>query len=638
MTAWVGQIPALILALALLVVPGVPVALCLRGVRGVVRLAAAIAVSLAVLGAATLLAPVVGLTWGLLPVALVAVTVWIIAGALLLLGRRRGVVAPHTGAPVPSGLGRRWPWIAVAAAFVGWVLVVALGIGSPGNPSQLYDGLFHINAVEFIAKTGDASPLHMTMVVPDEETSFYPTLWHALVSLVVPASGSIVAATNVTTVAVIGLVWPVALSALAAVVFPRRPDAAVWAPLVSFGFSVFPLGFLNWGVLYPNLLGTVLIPILLAAVLLSFAPQLSWQDRTLRVLVALAATGATALAHPSAAMGALALLVPYLLWQAWTLARRSGTAARVVLALCVLCGLVVLVVVWVMANVTTNEWVPTQTMAQSLGEVAFLSPVGRTAGLLLGPLAAIGIWRVVKDRTWWILASYAVSVLLFLMAAWFPILSVRSTFVGVWYDDTTRVGALIAIWGLPLAGLGAAVVVDGLATWWRAGNRRRVVAIVALLAVAAATHLPMVRNDIRYMRSVSFQFGEASQGLSPDEVELFEEIDGELPAGTLVIGDPLTGAGLLYAYTGHDVVFPHVTGRYGDDAATLARHLVDGGAEVCDAAERLGVTHALDFGDTVLFQNHYTTYDGLHGLDRSSILTEVDRVGDAVLYEITGCD
>ena len=86
------------------------------------------------------------------------------------------------------------------------------------------------------------------------------------------------------------------------------------------------------------------------------------------------------------------------------------------------------------------------------------------------------------------------------------------------------------------------------------------------------------------------------------------------------------------------MVFPHVTGRYGRDASVLARYFVDGGPEVCDAAERLGVTHAMDFGDTVLYQNHYTTYDGLHDLDDSPILTEVDRVGDAVLYEITGCD
>ncbi len=80
----------------------------------------------------------------------------------------------------------------------------------------------------------------MTMATPSLETSFYPTLWHALVSLVVPAAGSVVAATNVTTLAVVALVWPVALATLTAVAFPQHPRAAVWAPLLGFGISVFP--------------------------------------------------------------------------------------------------------------------------------------------------------------------------------------------------------------------------------------------------------------------------------------------------------------------------------------------------------------------------------------------------------------
>jgi hypothetical protein len=627
---WIGQIPALLLALALLIVPGLPAGLFLRGTRGVVRLGAMIGVSLGVIGAAALVAPVLGLRWGLLPVVIVAVVVAVIAVVLRLLDRRPVVPAVTMRA--------RWTAISVIAAALGWVVILVLGIRDPGNPTQLYDGLFHLNAVEFIGQTGDASPLHMTMATPNQDTSFYPTLWHALVSLVVPVAGSVVAATNVVTVAVIALIWPVALATLTTVVFPQRPWAALWAPVLGLGFSIFPLGFLNWGVLYPNLIGTVLIPILIALVLLAFERELGAPRRTLRILVVLAVAGGTALGHPSALLGAVALLVPYLLWWAWRVAKAGDRTRRVVVSVVVVVGVIAFVIVWIKANVTTNEWVPTQTIAQSLGEVAFLSPVDRSTGLLLGPLAAIGIWRVARDRKWWILASYAVSVGLYLAAAWLPLLGLRSLFVGVWYDDTTRVAALLAIWGLPLAALGASVVGEWLGGLRRAGRTRTFVAVVVLLALAAATHLVALRHDLRYLRDVSYRFDDKSQGLSPDESALFERSDDDLSPDSLVIGDPLTGAGLLFAYTGHDVVFPHVTGRYGADAALLARYLVDGGSEVCDAIERLGVTHALDFGDTVLFQNHYTTYDGLHDLDESPILTEVDRVGDAVLYEVSGCD
>ncbi|WP_417503546.1 DUF6541 family protein [Microbacterium sp.] len=630
MTGWIGQVPALLLALALLIVPGLPAGLCLRGTRGVVRLGATIGVSLGVLGAAALIAPVLGLRWGLLPVAIVAAVVAVVAVALRVLDRRPAAATTASAA--------RWTAISVTMAALAWVVILVLGIRDPGNPTQLYDGLFHLNAVEFIGRTGDASPLHMTMATPNLDTSFYPTLWHALVSLVVPVAGSVVAATNMVTVAVVALIWPVALATVTIVVFPQRPLAAVWAPLLGLGFSVFPLGFLNWGVLYPNLIGTVLIPILIAVVILSFERDLGAPRRALRILVALAVAGGTALGHPSALLGALALLLPYLLWCAWDAAKGGDRTRRVVVAVLVAVGTVAFVIVWIKANVTTNEWVPTQTIAQALGEVAFLSPVDRSTGLLLGTLAAIGIWRVVRDRRWWILASYALSVGLYLAAAWFPLLGLRSLIVGVWYDDTTRVAALLAIWGLPLAALGGSIVGEWLGRLRRAGRTRVVVAVVALLAVAAATHLVALQHDLRYLRDVSYRFDEQSQGLSPDESVLFERADDDLAPDSLVIGDPLTGAGLLFAYTGHDVVFPHVTGRYGADAALLARYLASGGPEVCDAVERLGVTHALDFGDTVLFQNHYTTYDGLHDLDESPILTEVDRVGDATLYEISGCE
>ncbi|WP_315105833.1 DUF6541 family protein [uncultured Microbacterium sp.] len=631
MSAWLAQAPALLVALAVLVLPGLPVGLCLRGVGAVVRLGVSIAVSLGVVAAASVVAPVIGLPWGPLPVVLVAAVVSAIGIGLRVAGRGAGDDRARTD-PQP------WIWISLAAAFLGWLVILALGMRDPGNPSQLYDGLFHLNAVEFIASTGDASPLHMTMATPSQETSFYPTLWHALVSLIVPVSGGVVTATNTTTMAVVALIWPVVLATLTAVVFPQRPQAARWAPVLGFGFSIFPLGFLNWGVLYPNLLGTLLVPILIASVLLAFAADLGWGRRTLRILVALAATAATALAHPSALLGAIALLVPFLLSRAWRTAARGRRGTRITVGAVVVLGLVALVLVWIEANVTTHEWLPTQTVAQSLGEVAFLSPVDRSTGFLLGPLAAIGIWRVVKDRRWWILGGYAVSIALYVIAAWLPVLAVRSFFVGVWYDDTTRVAALLAMWGLPLAALGAAWVWDALEALGRSGRRRLLIGIVVVIAVAAATHMLALRNDLRFMRDVSFRFDDASQGLSPDEAALFERIDDEIPEDAVVVGDPLTGAGLLFAYTGQDVVFPHVTGNYGADAAVLARQLADGTPAVCEAAERLGVTHAVDFGETVLFQNHYTTYDGLHDLDRSPILTEVDRVGDAVLYEITGCD
>lgn len=627
---WIGQIPAFLIACALLVIPGLPAALLLR-LRGLVALGGAIVLSLASVGAGSLFAPVIGLRWSFLPVLIVAAAITAVAGGLWFI--RRGA-----SEPIHGGEGRG-VWVGIGVAVIGWILILTVGMSGPEHPTQLFDGLFHLNAVEFILKNGDASPFHMTMVIPGATSTFYPTLWHALVALIVPfTSAAVVPATNVMTIAVVAVIWPVALATLTAVLFPRHRGAATWAPLVGFGFSVFPLGFLNWGVLYPNLIGTLQIPLLLAFVILACRQGLAWVQRLGLALTAIAAMGATALGHPSALLGAIALLVPFAAWRAWLVAKAGGTRIRVIVVIAGVAVAVALIALWRFANVTTNEWLPNSTLAAALGEVAFLSPVGRATGLLVGPLAFVGIWTVVKHRRWWILGSYAVAIFLFLASTWLPVLRVRSAIVGVWYDDTTRVAALLGILGLPLAALGATVVWGWIRMQREQGRTARAVAVLVIGVLLAATHLNAVVNDVRYMRDVSFRFDPQSQGLSSEEAALFSEAAAELGPDSLVIGDPLTGAALLYAYTGRDVVFPHVTGKYGADAEYLARSLKTGSAEACESIERLGVTHALDFGDRELYQNHYTTYDGLHDLADSPILTEVMSVGEnATLYEVTGC-
>lgn len=625
MGGWLDLVPALALALALLIAPGLPVAVFLR-VRGVIFLGISIVVSLSAIAIASVLAPWLGISWSLIPVLCVAAVLGLIAG----------VFARFYKGVVPRKLSVGTKWFPLALAFLCWALVIVIGISDPSRPNQLYDGLFHLNAVEFIAQTGDASPLHMTMSTPTAAINFYPTLWHALVSLVLPVAGGVVQATNIVTVAAVALIWPTSVAVLSQVLFPNRSTVTTWAPLVGLLFSVFPLGFLNWGVLYPNLLGTMLVPLLLATVLMSCEAGLSLARRILFILVAIAAAGATALGHPSALLAGIALLLPLALWRCWEAWMRAAALKRAVLLCAVAVGAVGLALIWQKANVTTNNWLPELTMAQAFGEVAFLSPVERTAGMVLGPLVAIGIWQAIKDRLWWVLGSYSVSIGFYMLAVWFPVLSIRSAFVGVWYDDSTRVGALLAVFALPLAALGATAVADWLAHLWHSGRTTLSVGVGVIIVILGLPHLAVLANDTRHLNQETYELNSESRALTKDEVELFARADKHLADDDVVIGDPLTGAGLLFAYTGHDVVFPHATGRYGADAALLGKSLVGGGPEVCEAIKQLGVTYALDLGDRVLFKD--VKYAGLHGLASSPIVTQVEDIGEAKLYQITGCD
>ncbi|MGB4136018.1 MAG: DUF6541 family protein [Microbacterium sp.] len=631
MNAWIAQLPAFAGAFALLLLPGLPAALLLR-LQGVARIGAAVALSLAAVGGGSLIAPMLGIGWSLWPVIGVAAVITVLAVILRLLGGRGG--ASHRA----EGGRALWIWGAIVVSVIGWAAVVGVGIGEPDHPNQLYDAIFHLNAVEFILRTGDASPLHMTMVAPGQSAYFYPTLWHAFVSLLVPLSGAITAATNVATIAFVALIWPVALATITQVLFPKARVAVVSAPLLGFCFAQFPLGFLNWGVLYPNLLGMLLSPLLFAFVLLAGERGLSAAARVSLILLVVATAGATAIAHPSALLGVIVLLLPWGAAKGWRAYRVATSPRRWLILGSGVVLFIVLIVVWTVGNVSMNSWKPGLTLAQAVGEIVFLSPVSRATGLLLGPLAVLGVVRLLRERRWWPVATHAVAAFFFLICTWLTVLPVRTFLVGVWYDDTTRVAALLAILGIPLAALGASEVWDWIAVRREAhGSRVVVIATVVVLALAS-THLIALRNEVRQMRNVSFVFSDASGGLSPDEVSLFEEANRILDAKSRVIGDPLTGTGLLFAYTGHAVVFPHVTGGYGADAALLAKRFRYGGADVCEAVQDLGVTHAMDFGDRSVFTSLDDYYEGLRDLERSPILTEVAEVGDATLYRVTGCD
>jgi len=623
-------------ATALLLVPGLGV-VWFSGIRGASMLGASLGISTGIAAVAAVIAPVLGLRWSLLPLLIVTVAVTAVAGLAAWAGRRHPAkIAPRSGIV---------PVMTIVVAAVAWTGIVAYGMGSPSHPPQHFDGIFHLNAIEFILDHGSASPFDMTMTT-DGASTFYPTVWHAMTALIVPLSGGIVAANNVMSVAVIAVAWPAGMMFLTGAIWPRRRWAMSIAPLLTLAFGLYPLGFLNWGALYPNLLGNAIIPVAMAfAVLGTRRNGRPWWQQALLVLGLGATAGGMALAHPSALMTALALIVPLLVARAvqmWQEPDRSGAWKwGTTIAVAVYC--IGLVAVWPRLNVTTHEWMPYESFAQGLGEGVFLGPIGRPSAILLVVLWAMGVVAVFRTRAGgrWLVGSQAIAIGFFLVAVWLPFLGVRSAVVGLWYDDVYRLGAVLILAALPMAALGFDEIVRALIVMWRRVPRRAAlmatVATALVLAVCAAGNLLVVRYEVRAMRDVSFQFSDRSQGLSADEAELLEEVGDILPPDAVIAGDPLTGAGLVYAYTGRRALFPHIKGYYGDDAALIGEDLRDGGAEVCDALARLGVDYVLDFGDRLIFPGYQSLYEGMHDLAGSPLVTPVESVGDATLYEITGC-
>ncbi|MBO1900573.1 hypothetical protein J4H92_01255 [Leucobacter weissii] len=691
MNHWIAAVPALLSAIALITVPGLPAALALR-LRGLALLAASVAASFAAIAVAALAAPLLGLSWGVLPVLGVAG-----AAALLCALLRLAIPAPAVSAAVSAG--RRSPAprraalalggaLLIAAAVIGQELVRA--IGDPTLPSQTYDGVFHLGAVAQILETGDASPLHMNLANPERESVFYPTLWHATVALVAQLSGAgIAVASNATALAVAAWAWPVAILFFAAPFFARRPAHLLLGGALAAAFTAFPYLLLAWGVLSPNFLATALVPVVLGAAHLALRPGMrrprpGGSAAVHRVLgldappaalwtVAAAATGAAALAHPNALFGIAALIVPLLVVTALEL-RRARTSRQPALAhgptltrraaLLRWAGLAAaglgILLLW--STVATTE----QRRAEGHAAIALLDALGNapmlgstawfTTVLVLGGAGLLLAFR----RHRWLLGSYAILLVLYAAATGLSG-PVRDFLTGGWYSDAARLAALLPVIALPLAGVAAALlfdlVVDGLRALVgtsgdavRGGRRdlggpssaaRRIlpaaggVAVIALLLFGG-------RGDALAEQSgwISDQhaISEESPLLDPDEYALLQRLDQQVPDGALIAGDPWTGTAFASSLAGRDVLFPHLSGNFGDAAEALAADLRDlDGPAACALLGELDVAFVLDFRGPVLVSDKpevAARFAGLRDVGASPALEPVDREGDATLYRV----
>ena len=264
---WFDALPAISVAALLLFALGAPFALAI-GARGIGFLGISAAGSVAIVAASSIVAPLLGLSW----------TLAVPAGAAgIHAGRRPAAAAIWPCAAsgcLAYGALRLGSAIGVA---IGAVLIgrnVVLGIGVPDHPSQTYDAVFHLNAVQWILNHDDASPLHMVMTTPASSTGFYPTVWHAFTTLVVQLTGvEIVVAANAMAVVMACLLWPVAAVFLVRAIFGARPLSLAIGGALSAAFAAFPATLLWFGVLYPNLLAIALLPIALGTLGAGVAPD-----------------------------------------------------------------------------------------------------------------------------------------------------------------------------------------------------------------------------------------------------------------------------------------------------------------------------------------------------------------------------
>lgn len=351
---------ALLAALTVLVVPGLPVVLAL-GLprRPLVMIAAVAPVSLALIGLSAELGHLWSVPWSPLLPLLMGLAAGLIVLPLrmraLLVARqrarsrsrhrrtpaaepsgdfdailerpaprlRRGARRPaprHRDLAAPaSALPSSWPVLAGLATGGGLIAYQVLSmLGRIDQVSQTYDGIFHLNAVRYVMDRHDASAWVVGgMTLRPGQESWYPALWHQAASQVAMLTGGqLPLAANMLMLLVAALVWPLGIMALVATCTGARQLGVALAGALA-GISVaFPLSLVSWGVVLPGFLSTALLPMALWSVvqMLGIGPRARRASIGSIVVISLLTMLAVTLAHPQGAFAVVVLGGPVLGW------------------------------------------------------------------------------------------------------------------------------------------------------------------------------------------------------------------------------------------------------------------------------------------------------------------------------------
>lgn len=655
---WVDLIGATAVAAALLVIPGLPTA-AVAGLRGAWLVGAAVPMSATVLTVGAVVAPRLGLDWGLVAVAVAAAGLFLVAAVCRFALRRWWDLGPIR-------VGVEWVTIA-AAGLAGAVLAVRLSraLNDPENVSQTYDSIFHLNAVRWIIDTGDASPASVADMNSNTST-FYPAGFHGLAALVMRLGAvDLPVAVNATWLALCVVAWPLGAVLLTRALVGARRAVLLGAGASAAALAAFPALLVEYGVLYPLLAAYAVLPAVLAFSVKALGvgagedgpgPDGSRESGRLRLpwfLLTTAALPGVLLMHPTAMASWLALTTVWVLLVGWRLVQAERRTLRIV-------G-VVGSLVWVLGAVAgilvlrppeaARTWPPVGTMGQSLGEVLTLSVYLGSISIVASVLAWTGVVRVVRGRDRWEPTVAALSGIvvvggLYVVVAGVSNIDVRNLVTGSWYSNTPRIAALLPMVVVPVAAL-------GVAWWWDALRSRRPlrgllaqggpVALVTTLAVLGVLTLLLQGRAVSLGFSgvgIAYQSTDDARLISTDERALLERLDETVPEEAVVAGSPWTGTSLAYALADREVLLPHILVDTTSEMTTVIEELRDAeaGDEVCDAAERTGVEYVLDFGPREVQDIGPHPYPGLERLASSDAFELVDREGGARLYRLVACD
>ena len=652
---WFETVPIFLAAALIIFVPGAIVARAL-GARGLtwLALAAPLSVSLAVLG--PIAANLVHVRWN--PVVLAALTLGVSAVAWALRN-----FTPGRGNRAAKAI---WSSSSTALLFgaLGGLLFGATVIAAkfmkifsaPGNISQTYDNVFHLNAVRFIMETGNGSSLAMGNLNLDDPSGSYPFAWHNLVALVAEVTNAPIAvAVNSVNIVIGALVWTISSMYLASRVAGTRPAILMMTGVLAGAFGAFPYWAVGWGVLYPNFLAIALLPAFvgLAADLLRISASPRPPTFQTFALLVVGVPG-LAFAHPNMLMTLAAFVVPMLLfwWVRFVVTRKQAShpwRLIVFAGLAMALYLALFLLAWdrIRPSVAGSSWPPFVTTPVAVGQALTNSPFDIPLSWPVLVLTILGLISVcAKKRQLWVLGPYLVGIILYIVVSSFPAAAFRQAITGVFFNDSNRLAALLPVMALPLTAMGAVWAFDQVLT--RIPNSvlsmRPILVVVVSIGVLLGVAVGLAAQN-NAVKSTQDHIGEyyiyspASWLLTKDEAALISRLSTTVRPDATVIGNPAAGgASLAYALADRRVALMGISSYQSAALKTINQHLPDMAENpgVCQAVRELNAFYLLDFGSRQV-RGIDPSLPTSEDLANTPGLTLLDHEGPAKLYEIGGC-
>ena len=653
---WFDTTPAIAAAVLIFFVPGLILTRVL-GARGLAWVASSAPASVTLAALAAVAGQFLNVGWS---VTWLAVVTLVLSAAVLVV--RFFFVFRSEGEPGRSIFRGSPPRRSTVAAFIVGIGLAATIIGfriihivsHPDNISQTYDNVFHLNAVRFILDTGRASSLSIGYLEPSRST-FYPAAWHDLVSLVASSTSvPIPVAINVVNIVIAALVWTISSAYLVSRILGPGPATMLTTGALAAAFSAFPYLLLEFGVLYPNFLAISILPaaIGLAVDALGLAGK-TVSGRPVSGLLAALVIPGLGLSHPSVLLAFAAFILPALLmWLVNAIkrayVRRSHWSTFLLPFAVVAIYLTALNYVWqnFRPSKAASFWPPTKTMAEAMGEALASAPQGRAIPYVVLGLTAVGIYSLVsRRRHWWLFGSFLLGCALYMVVSGYPAGDIRSFFTGVWYNDSFRLAAMLPVFALPIAALGAyrvfrwlvATVSRWLSTSRIQGRATAAIGLMVFIAISVTTQGGAVAQAERFAAE-KYKMSEKSALLTVDERNLLERTSSLVPEDAVIIGNPGTGASLVYAYADRQTLLPAVGSSPSADEKHLRDQLInlDSQSEACSVVRSLRAYYVLDFGAAEINGGRHP-FPTSAALAKAPGLKLIDHEGSARLYEVTAC-